>query len=401
MARATSSFAGAGFAGDQNRRIAAGDLRHLRQDGAQRGRAADNLFEHRGLVDFLAKRNVLLLQFFLVSLAILDVGPCDIPPDDLSLVVCERVVANQKPAIRSVAATQALLQLESAAGRQRTGKMCLDPVDVVRMNFSFMASLMPLLEADAVIGERHAIRIQPLEPGSQYADELGREVQHLAQLALALAQGLRQFRFFRHVHARPDEGLTHPPGRRGHADATNMTNRSIGAHDPFREIDCAMVCQHFVDFFRDELPIFRVYEGHVFRDRRRPAAGIEAVDQEQLGRPVVEAGRVECPAAGVRKPLPLRKVGLGLLVLFDIEVDPDPVLHRSIGRSERLGTAEEPAVIAFSVAKAKTHLTRKAGLQTIGPDSPRFLVIVRMEQGDMRVPRGTSVVAEAKRIILG
>src|SRR6195256_140709 len=99
-------FASAGFARDQHRRIAAGDLGHVRREAGQRARAADNLFEHRGLVDFLSKRNVLLLQFILVSLAILDVSTCDVPPNDLSLVVSERVVTNQKPAIRSVAATQ-------------------------------------------------------------------------------------------------------------------------------------------------------------------------------------------------------------------------------------------------------------------------------------------------------
>src|SRR5258708_454411 len=100
-------FAGAGFAGDQHRRIAGGDLRHVRQDGGQRWRAADNLFEPRGLVDCLPPRNVFLLQLILVSLAIFDVGACDVPPNDLSLVVSKRVVTNQKPAIRSVAATQA------------------------------------------------------------------------------------------------------------------------------------------------------------------------------------------------------------------------------------------------------------------------------------------------------
>src|SRR5258708_33758160 len=182
-------FAGAGFAGDQNRRIAAGDLRHVRQDGSQRGRAPDNLFEHRGLVDFLSKRNVLLLQFIFVSLAILDVSTCDVPPNDLSLVVSERVVTNQKPAIRSVAATQALLHLHvSGAAHQRTIKMCLDPVHVVRMNFSFMVYLTPLVEADAVIGEGHSFRIQLLWVAPQYANELWREVQHLAEFALARPQ---------------------------------------------------------------------------------------------------------------------------------------------------------------------------------------------------------------------
>src|SRR6266576_3896961 len=118
-------FAGAGFAGDQNRRIAAGDLRHLRQDGGQRGRAADNLLEHRGLVDFLSKRNVFLLQSLLGSLAILDIGTCDVPANDLTLVVSERVVTNQKPAIRSSAATQALLDLQLvSAACQRTVEMC-------------------------------------------------------------------------------------------------------------------------------------------------------------------------------------------------------------------------------------------------------------------------------------
>src|SRR6266853_1593536 len=158
-------FAGAGFAGDENRRIAARDLRHLRQDGGQRRRAADNLFEHRGLVDFLSKRNVLLLQFILVSLAILDVGTCDVPPNDLSLAVSERVLTNQKPALRSIAATQAHLRLVSGAAYHRTVDICLDPVDVVRMHFRSIASLTPLVEADAVISERHSVRIQPLALG--------------------------------------------------------------------------------------------------------------------------------------------------------------------------------------------------------------------------------------------
>src|SRR5260221_2139743 len=177
-------FSGAGFAGDQHLRLAAGDRRHLRQDGHQRGRAADNLLEHRGLVDLLSKRDVFLLQFLLVSLAILDVGACDVPSNDLSLIVSERVVTKQEPAIRSVGATHALLhhQLVSGAADQPTVKVCLDPVDIVGMKIKFMASLTPLVEADAVIGERHPIRIQLLELGPQYADELWREVQHLPEL---------------------------------------------------------------------------------------------------------------------------------------------------------------------------------------------------------------------------
>ncbi len=141
------------------------------------GERADNLFEHRGLVDFLSKRHVLLLELLLVSLAVLNIGRRDVPANDLSLVVLERVVPNQKPAIGSVAATQAHFQLVRGAASQRRVDICLDPVGVVRMHLSPMASLTPLVEADAVVGERHAVRVQPLALGSYDKDDLWREVQ--------------------------------------------------------------------------------------------------------------------------------------------------------------------------------------------------------------------------------
>jgi hypothetical protein len=56
------------------------------------------------------------------------------------------------------------------------------------------------------------------------------------------------------------------------------------------------------------------------------------MDREQLGRPVVETGGIECPATGMREPLSLRKVELGLLLFLDIEVNPDPIQERSIVR---------------------------------------------------------------------
>src|ERR1700676_166088 len=126
-------FTGTGFTGNQNRRIAVGDLGHSRQHLGERFRGADNLLEHRGLVDFLSKRDVFMLQSLLRSLAILDIGTSQVPPNALSLVVSDRVVTNQEPAIRSVPATQAHLQLVSGAVYQRTVDMCRDRVEVVRM----------------------------------------------------------------------------------------------------------------------------------------------------------------------------------------------------------------------------------------------------------------------------
>src|SRR3954462_5169737 len=92
-------FSGTGFATDQNRRIAAGDLGHARQNRHERGRGAHNLFEHRGLVDLLSKRNVFLPQSLLGSLAILDIGRCDVPAHELSLVVAKWVGAMHEPTV--------------------------------------------------------------------------------------------------------------------------------------------------------------------------------------------------------------------------------------------------------------------------------------------------------------
>src|SRR5579871_1096195 len=152
-------LAGTGFAANQNRRITARDLGYSRQDRCERGRGADNLFEHRGLVNLLSKRNVLLLQSVLGSLAILDIGICDVPPHELSLVVAKRVGANQEPTIGSVPGPQADLQLASGAGRQRTIDMCLDSVEVVRMNLRSTVCLAPLVESNAKIRERDSVCI--------------------------------------------------------------------------------------------------------------------------------------------------------------------------------------------------------------------------------------------------
>jgi hypothetical protein len=59
-----------------------------------------------------------------------------------------------------------------------------------------------------------------------------------------------------------------------------VTNRSIGSHNPFREVESAMLCQHRLNSLRDELPIVWVYERHVFRDARRRAVRIQAMNRK-------------------------------------------------------------------------------------------------------------------------
>jgi hypothetical protein len=49
------------------------------------------------------------------------------------------------------------------------------------------------------------------------------------------------------------------------------------------------------------------------------------MNPEQLWRPIVESGSVECPATHMREALSLREVELCLFPFFNVEIDPDPI----------------------------------------------------------------------------
>src|SRR6267154_1262377 len=206
--------------------------------------------------------------------------------------------------------------------------------------------------------------------------------------------------FPRFVGTGIDEPREQPAVCRWGADAPYVTNRPVRTHDPLRELESATLRQYRPNFLRDEISIVRMHERHVFREgwclRRR----IEAVDREQLGRPLLKARRGERPASRMCEPLSLCQVELGLLAFVNVEVDPEPVEDRSVVPTERLRATEEPAVIALSVPNSTTRLSRAARPQIVRPDSPHFFVIVRMQKGDMRIPRGACVDSEPKRVIL-
>jgi hypothetical protein len=103
----------------------------------------------------------------------------------------------------------------------------------------------------------------------------------VAHRVVIRAQRLRQFLLLRHIDPGPDEPLEHSGTGHRRADAPYVANRSVGTHNPSREVESAMLCQHGLNFLRDELPIVRVYERQVFRDRWRFAAGVEAINRKQ------------------------------------------------------------------------------------------------------------------------
>src|ERR1700720_4041980 len=173
--------------------------------------------------------------------------------------------------------------------------MCLDPVDVVRMNLRSTVSLTPLVESNAEIRERDSVRIQALGVGSQDADKLGHEIQNLAQFPLTFPNRLDQLLLLSDIHPRAHESPKSPRLSRGNAHATDASNPSVRPQDSLREVECPRGRQHLLNLLLDEFPIFRMYQGQIFFLRRGVACRVKSVDLKQLRRPILEPSRVEYP----------------------------------------------------------------------------------------------------------
>ena len=129
---------------------------------------SDNLFKHRGFVDFFTHSHVLALKPIFSLLAILDVGTGNIPSRDLPFVVAHRIVPNEKPTITYVSFAQSHLQLESRANRTSTVKKGAHPIPVIEVNEpTHIAYLPPLFQAEAQIIKPRAVGINTFVVGSE------------------------------------------------------------------------------------------------------------------------------------------------------------------------------------------------------------------------------------------
>src|SRR5271157_1157508 len=113
-------FARSGLAGDEHGRGSRGDFGNPRKYHSQSRRRANNLLEHRCLADFFAERDILVSQALFGLLALFNVGASSIPAGNLSLVVAQWVITNQKPSIISVVLAESHLRLETRASREST-----------------------------------------------------------------------------------------------------------------------------------------------------------------------------------------------------------------------------------------------------------------------------------------
>src|ERR1700747_2945022 len=155
------------FASYEDRRIAWRDFGDARENIFQSGRCSNDLFKHRGFVDFFTQSNVFAMKSVFGLLAILNVGTRRIPTRNLSLVVAQWVITGQEPAVTSVPFAHAQLQLETAAARRSTIHISIEWSGIFRVNFSTGTLLPPLIKSSAEVFEPDAVYIETFAVGTE------------------------------------------------------------------------------------------------------------------------------------------------------------------------------------------------------------------------------------------
>src|SRR5579862_1118441 len=108
-------FASSCFTRDENSRITRSDFGDAREYALQSRRCSNDLFEHRGLVDFFSQSDVFSAKGVLSLLAILYIRRGKVPTCNLSLFVAQWVETSQEPAITFIMFAKSQLQLVSGA----------------------------------------------------------------------------------------------------------------------------------------------------------------------------------------------------------------------------------------------------------------------------------------------
>src|SRR5579862_687373 len=180
-------FAGASFPGDQNGGVGRSNPGNPGKHGLHRLGCTYNVLKHRRLVDLLAKGNILPLKFLLGPLVFINIGTRNVPPQDLSVVVADRVATSEKPSITSIAFPQAYLQLETSSTSDQPVKMRSRPFPVIRMNgLTEFGPSSPLFETKTQVIEHDPIGVNAFMIGAVHRNKLRCEVQNLPELHFLL-----------------------------------------------------------------------------------------------------------------------------------------------------------------------------------------------------------------------
>src|SRR6266849_3619571 len=197
---------------NKNARIGGSNFRYPRKHSLQPRRSADDLFEHKCLIDLLPERKVFVTHPLLGPLAIVYIGPSRVPANNVSLVVAKGIEAGKKPAIVTVFSKRSLLKFKRLTARERHLALLAQPFQILGVEDpGALVFSLQVLQSETGVIEHCLICIKSCPIRAQNVNECGDGVGHppkLCSLRLYLLkrslQSRSRFVLLGDIHRRTD-----------------------------------------------------------------------------------------------------------------------------------------------------------------------------------------------------
>ena len=154
--------------------------------------APDNLPEHQRFIDLVAQREVLRSKPFLRLLSILDIGPGPVPPNDVSMFIVDRLIADQEPPILAVVPPESSFHRCGGTLRNGAAERGLHHAEIFGMVDARpnIVGLDEVVERQTQVLQPGAIEVARTSIWTEPTDHVRNEVDELSELALVLAYPL-------------------------------------------------------------------------------------------------------------------------------------------------------------------------------------------------------------------
>src|SRR5262249_19783947 len=142
-------------------------------------------------IELFAQREGFFFEQILVSLAIVYIGACCIPANNVSVLVPERLVMRDEPTVSPILAAQSHFQLKGLSGFETVPVFLTQALAVFGMNKSAAALFgIHVFDAETGVSADRLIDIQDLALRTESSDQLRDTINDLSELDLTAPEFL-------------------------------------------------------------------------------------------------------------------------------------------------------------------------------------------------------------------
>src|SRR4029077_1911257 len=178
-----------GFAQYEDSGICWRHLCHLRQHAAKWFGRPNDLFEHRGTVDFFTQHEIFIVRPFLAAFAVVNVRCRCVPANNVALLIEEWVVSDEEPTIPPILPEHAIFHFKRLATFQARLPLFIRLFQVIWMQFlRVKAFRMDVFRLNTGVFEKRPIRVKTSAIWSYHDDVVRYGIRYLPKLDLVLPE---------------------------------------------------------------------------------------------------------------------------------------------------------------------------------------------------------------------